>query len=47
MPGLKSFTSAANTIRGVELMDRIRKGQFDLRAVTAQGQTPSEIWRLS
>jgi len=44
MPGLKSFTSAANTIRGTELMDRIRKGQFDLCAVTAQGLTPSEVW---
>ena len=44
MLGLKSFASAAITIRGVELMHRIRKGQFDLRAVTAQGQTTPEIW---
>ncbi len=28
--GLKGFTSAATTIRGIELMHRIRKGQFDL-----------------
>jgi transposase-like protein len=44
MLGLKSFASAAVTIRGVELMHRIRKGQFDLRALGTQGQTPSEIW---
>jgi transposase-like protein len=44
MLGLKSFASAAITIRGVELIHRIRKGQFDLRAVSAQGQTTAEIW---
>jgi transposase-like protein len=44
MLGLKSFASAATTIRGFELMHRIRKGQFNLRALTTQGQTPSEIW---
>jgi transposase-like protein len=44
MVGLKSFACAATTIRGVELMHRIRKGQFDLRAPDTQGQTPSEIW---
>jgi transposase-like protein len=44
MPGMKSFTSAAITIRHVELMHRIRKGQFDLRLLATQGQTPSEIW---
>jgi transposase-like protein len=44
MLGLKSFASAAITIREMELMHRIRKGQFDLRALGTQGQTPSEIW---
>jgi len=44
MLGLKSFATAATTIRGVELMHRIRKGQFDLRSLATQGQTPSEIW---
>lgn len=44
MLGLKSFAAAATTIRGVELMHRIRKGQFDLRALATQGQTPSEVW---
>lgn len=44
MLGMKSFASAAITIRGVELMHRIRKGQFGLRALATQGQTPSKIW---
>jgi len=44
MLGMKSFASAAITIRGVELMHRIRKGQFDLCALATQGQTTSKIW---
>jgi len=44
MLGLKSFASAVTTIRAVELMHRIRKGQFDVRALGTQRQTPSEIW---
>jgi len=46
MLGLKNFASAAVTIRGVELMHRIRKGQFDLSALATRGQTPSEIWAV-
>lgn len=44
MLAMKSFACAATTIRGVELMHRIRKGQFDLSGLTTQRQTPSEIW---
>jgi transposase-like protein len=44
MLGLKSFASAAITIRGVELIHLIRKGQFDLCALATQGQTTCEIW---
>jgi hypothetical protein len=43
---LKSFPSAAITIRGVELMHRIRKGQFDLRDLATRRQIPSESGRL-
>lgn len=32
MLGLKNLASAATRIRGIELMHRIRKGQFDLRS---------------
>ena len=44
MLGLKSVTSAATTIRGIELIHRIRKGQFDLRDLATQGRTTPEIW---
>jgi transposase-like protein len=44
MLGLKNFTSATITIRGIELMHRIRKGQFDLRALMIHGRNPSDIW---
>lgn len=44
MLGMKSFACAATTIRGIELMHRIRKGQFDLRNLATQGQTTPEIW---
>lgn len=44
MLGLKSFASAVTTIQGAELMHRIRKGQFDLRALATQGQTTPDIW---
>jgi transposase-like protein len=44
MLGLKSFGSATVTIRGVELMHRIRKEQFDLRTMVAHGRTTPEIW---
>nr|WP_307189074.1 DDE-type integrase/transposase/recombinase [Massilia putida] len=44
MLGLNSFACANVTIPGVELMHRIRTGQFDLRSLGTQEQTPSEIW---
>jgi transposase-like protein len=44
MLGLKSFVTAAITICGGELMRRIRKGQFDLRAPATQAKNASEIW---
>jgi transposase-like protein len=44
MLGLKSFASAATTIRGIELMHRIRKGQFHLHDLATQGKTTSEVW---
>ena len=44
MLGLKSFASAGTTIRGIELMHRIRKGQFDLSSLSTQGRTTPEIW---
>ena len=44
MLGLKQFRNAAITIAGIELMHRIRKGQFGLRRLGLQGQTAPAIW---
>jgi transposase-like protein len=45
MLGFKRFRHAAITIAGVELMHRIRKGQFALSKFRATGTTAPEIWR--
>jgi transposase-like protein len=45
MLGFKSFTNAAITISGIELAQKIRKGQFDTSAVTmrAVSRVP-QVW---
>ena len=44
MLGFKDFDRAAVTIAGIELLHRIRKGQFALGRLRIQGQGPSAIW---
>jgi transposase-like protein len=44
MLGLKRFRSASITIAGVELMHRIRKGQFKIGKLRVKGKTAPEIW---
>ena len=44
MLGFKEFGNAAITIAGIELLHRIRKGQFGLRRLGVQGQPASEVW---
>ncbi len=44
MLGLEHFRQAATTIAGVELMHRIRKGQFKLGRLGAKGNTAPKIW---
>lgn len=39
MLGLKQFRNAAIAIAGIELMHRVRKGQFRLRRLGVQGRT--------
>ena len=43
MLGFKRFRSAATTISGIELMHRIRKGQFDL---ALEGLAAPSIWKV-
>jgi len=44
MLGFKRFRSAATTISGIELMHRIRKGQFDLCALGIEDTAAPSIW---
>ena len=44
MLGFKQFRNAAVTIAGIELMHRIRKGQFGLRHLSIHGGAVSAIW---
>ena len=44
MLGFKQFRNAMITIAGIELMHRIRKGQFGLRRLRVQDGTASGIW---
>ena len=44
MLGFKGFRHAAITFAGIELMHRIRKGQFGLGHLDVQGRTASAVW---
>jgi transposase-like protein len=44
MLGLKRFRCATITIAGIELMHRIRKGQFKLGKLRIKNKTAPEIW---
>ena len=44
MLGFKVFDRAAVTIAGVELLHRVRKGQFNLARLHVRGQAAPAIW---
>ena len=44
MLGFKRFRNAAVTISGIELMHRIRKGQFDLTDMRLKDINPPALW---
>ena len=44
MLGLKHFRQAATTIAAIELMYRIRKGQFKLGTLRIKGNAAPKIW---
>jgi len=44
MLGFKNFECAAATIVGIELLRRIRKGQFVLGRLRFKNQTEPAIW---
>jgi len=45
MLGFKVFDRAAVTIAGVELLHRIRKGQFNLDRLRLRGQAAPAVWK--
>jgi transposase-like protein len=44
MLGFKNFDCSATTIAGIELLRRIRKGQFALGRLRLKSQTAPAIW---
>jgi hypothetical protein len=44
MRGLKDLNCSATTIAGIELLRRIRKGQFGLRQFHRKNPTTQAIW---
>jgi transposase-like protein len=44
MLGFKRFDTAAVTIRGIELAEKIKKGQFNLATLAGKPATAPEIW---
>jgi transposase-like protein len=44
MLGFKRFETAAVTIRGIELAEKIKKNQFNLRPLTKQEVTVPALW---
>ena len=46
MPGFKRFANATVTISGVELVHRIRKGQFDTSSLNQRLVREPQIWEL-
>ena len=44
MLGFKRFETAAVTIRDIELAEKIKKQQFNLKPLTGKATTAPEIW---
>ncbi|MEA3116154.1 MAG: hypothetical protein QOG58_5953 [Caballeronia sp.] len=44
MLGFKRFRGAATTISGIELMHRIRKGQFNLATLDLKDTSTPTVW---
>jgi transposase-like protein len=42
--GFKRFETTAATIRGIELAEKIKKQQFNLKPLTGKATTAPEIW---
>jgi transposase-like protein len=47
MLGLKSFQTSARVIGGIELAEKIKKGQFKIGKLGGRRATPQEIWQAA
>ena len=47
MLGLKSFQTADIVIRGIELAEKIKKGQFKIGKLGGRRAMPQEIWQAA
>jgi len=47
MLGLKSFRTAARVISGIELAEKIKKGQFKIGKLGGRGATMPQIWQAA
>jgi transposase-like protein len=46
MLGFKRFETAAVTIRGIELAEKIKKQQFNIKPLTEKATTAPEMWAV-
>jgi hypothetical protein len=44
MRGFKRFETASVTIQGIELAEKIKKQQFNLKLLTGKASTSPDIW---
>ncbi len=44
MLGFKNFNNAAVTLSGIELAQKIRKGQFDTSSISHAGAGVPQVW---
>ena len=42
--GFKRFGNAAVTISGIELVEKIKKGQFDISSISQEGMGVAQVW---
>jgi transposase-like protein len=47
MPGFKRFDNAAITISGIELAEKIKKGQFKTGKLGGRNATMTELWNAA
>ena len=46
MLGFKRFGNAAVTISGMELIQKIKKGQFDVSSISQEGMEVAQAWEV-